>query len=1092
MAGWSFRKRVKIAPGVSLNFSKNGVSTTVGPKGARMTFGSNGTYLNTSIPGTGLYRRQKIDGGKGIEQSPNGKNGVGCMATTIVSIFIAASICIFCDVDSIWSTSLIIAGILLTIISIIYFSKNGNNKNENNIECMVSSKPKKQKGFLKTIVWILLIVSSLMFMGGLLTIFDSNVDVDEVQKNETVVETEDNEDAKNDNKTRDILLTILYGTISFVCIIALVKIEKSPKKVPLNNSRNDECERLKIQADKETNPLKKKVLNDHIGFLMQRNAEIQLLPLIQKYKSKVSKKNKPKDLQLLQQYENDLKKVQDEASLLRYNLMDELSDVEKEKYAEFCDLFKLMRECKKAWYVTSENHVTEQKSWANVSIKRSPCSLVYGCFKELNTPFAIPRISLPSASVCIFYPRFVIVTKQNDFDVLPISAIKMKHSITRFQEEETVPSDAERLGTTYQYVNKDGGPDKRYSYNPSIPIVRYGEIEIEPFNTKLMFSNHSVVGSFCESFEALKSVCVKNDNSGFQVKSLADYGYDSLFEDAAHLIVINQQGSTSLIQRKFSIGYNRAGGIMDQLESAGIVGPFESGKARNVLISDEQTLNQLLDSLRKNPTNVIIQEANNEVTEKLYNDYLVVIERITSIINWAKSNQSLCDSLADVHISFRDNNEIRDKDQLIKLLIVLDFLKCFLKLGKQLDFKTSESFGLLMLFAAAYNQLIIKFEHIATYQVELNKTMLDFYLPLQKSIENNPEPNGGFLFSQVLGEIDKKMQLKYLIALHRFSTIVAGIDNNISEDEQAGIDYISEKMSSPEFDDVSNTNIESHQAGKETISKSKPTKNRSNTAAKELESLIGLTSVKAEVTSLANYIKIQKMRQEKGLKTPPVSFHCVFTGNPGTGKTTVARIVAQIYQELGILKKGHLVETDRSGLVAEYVGQTAVKTNKIIDSALDGVLFIDEAYSLVDGGQSDYGKEAISTLLKRMEDDRNRLVVILAGYTNDMKRFIDSNPGLQSRFNRYIEFPDYTADELLQIFEFNLKNNEYRISDEARSALTGSLQTCVDEKDERFGNGRFVRNLFEKTIERQANRLSQAPNLTAEMLTTIEVEDLPE
>ena len=302
-------------------------------------------------------------------------------------------------------------------------------------------------------------------------------------------------------------------------------------------------------------------------------------------------------------------------------------------------------------------------------------------------------------------------------------------------------------------------------------------------------------------------------------------------------------------------------------------------------------------------------------------------------------------------------------------------------------------------------------------------------------------------------------------------------------------------MSSHEFDDVTNTNnTESYQEGKdnETIPKSKPIKNRSNKAAKELESLIGLTSVKAEVTSLANYIKIQKMRQEKGMKTPPVSYHCVFTGNPGTGKTTVARIVAQIYQELGILKKGHLVETDRSGLVAEYVGQTAVKTNKIIDSALDGVLFIDEAYSLVDGGQSDYGKEAISTLLKRMEDDRNRLVVILAGYTNDMKRFIDSNPGLQSRFNRYIEFPDYTADELLQIFEFNLKNNEYCISNEARTALSEYLQKCVNEKDERFGNGRFVRNLFEKTIERQANRLSQAPNLTAEMLTTIEIEDLPE
>ena len=190
-------------------------------------------------------------------------------------------------------------------------------------------------------------------------------------------------------------------------------------------------------------------------------------------------------------------------------------------------------------------------------------------------------------------------------------------------------------------------------------------------------------------------------------------------------------------------------------------------------------------------------------------------------------------------------------------------------------------------------------------------------------------------------------------------------------------------------------------------------KTHSNTA-KELDNLIGLTSVKSEITALTNYIKVQKLREEKGMKVTPVSLHCVFTGNPGTGKTTVARIVSEIYKELGLLKRGHLVETDRSGLVAEYVGQTAAKTNKIIDSALDGILFIDEAYSLINGSNSDYGKEAIATLLKRMEDDRNRLVVILAGYTNDMKRFIDSSgiEYIESRFQdipRYTSFTDFAA-----------------------------------------------------------------------------------
>ena len=258
----------------------------------------------------------------------------------------------------------------------------------------------------------------------------------------------------------------------------------------------------------------------------------------------------------------------------------------------------------------------------------------------------------------------------------------------------------------------------------------------------------------------------------------------------------------------------------------------------------------------------------------------------------------------------------------------------------------------------------------------------------------------------------------------------------------------------------------------------------------DLDGLIGLNSVKEEVKTLRNYIIIQQEREKKGLKTTPVSYHCVFTGNPGTGKTTVARIVADVYRSLGVLKKGHLVETDRSGLVADYVGQTATKTNKIIDRALDGVLFIDEAYSLATGGDNDYGKEAIATLLKRMEDNRDRLVVILAGYSDEMKQFIDSNPGLQSRFNRYIHFPDYNADELFQIFEANCKKNDYVMTDEAKTALKSLLEKAVAEKDKNFGNARFVRNLFEKTLERQANRLSKQENLSKEMLTEITIEDL--
>lgn len=257
----------------------------------------------------------------------------------------------------------------------------------------------------------------------------------------------------------------------------------------------------------------------------------------------------------------------------------------------------------------------------------------------------------------------------------------------------------------------------------------------------------------------------------------------------------------------------------------------------------------------------------------------------------------------------------------------------------------------------------------------------------------------------------------------------------------------------------------------------------------ELNGLIGLDSVKTEVESLRNLIKIQAMRAKNGLPNTNMSYHMVFTGNPGTGKTTVARIVAGIYKEIGILKKGHLVETDRAGLVAEYVGQTAPKTNAKIDEALDGVLFIDEAYTLVGEG-NDYGSEAIATLLKRMEDDRNRLVVILAGYTNEIKEFIDSNPGLQSRFNRYIEFEDYKAEELIEIFRSNLKKAKYKIKRDAFEWMQQYINYKVVTKDENFGNARFIRNTFEKVVQNQADRLARQSNISNEELTIITIDDV--
>ena len=263
------------------------------------------------------------------------------------------------------------------------------------------------------------------------------------------------------------------------------------------------------------------------------------------------------------------------------------------------------------------------------------------------------------------------------------------------------------------------------------------------------------------------------------------------------------------------------------------------------------------------------------------------------------------------------------------------------------------------------------------------------------------------------------------------------------------------------------------------------------TGMDDLNELVGLDAVKKDVKELVNLVKTQKLREERGMKTVPVSLHLVFSGNPGTGKTTVARILAKLYKEIGVLSNGQLVEVDRSGLVAGFVGQTAIKTQDKIQEAMGGILFIDEAYTLNKEG-ADYGQEAIDTILKAMEDNRKDLVVIVAGYTELMKKFVESNPGLKSRFNKYIEFPDYTADELISIFELNMRKYNYTYSYEAKLAIEKMIRDREAHKGENFANARDVRNLFESIITNQATRVAEMKDPSENDITTIMTPDLRE
>ena len=251
----------------------------------------------------------------------------------------------------------------------------------------------------------------------------------------------------------------------------------------------------------------------------------------------------------------------------------------------------------------------------------------------------------------------------------------------------------------------------------------------------------------------------------------------------------------------------------------------------------------------------------------------------------------------------------------------------------------------------------------------------------------------------------------------------------------------------------------------------------------------GREAVKQEVRTLVNLVKVHQMRKENGLPETEMSLHMVFSGNPGTGKTTVARLMARIYHSLGILSKGQLVETDRSGLVAGYVGQTAIKTRKVLEKALGGVLFIDEAYALNGGGDNDFGREAIDTILKYMEDHRDDLVVIAAGYDGLMDTFIHSNPGLESRFNRFLHFEDYTPDQMLDIFRMQCGKGSYEL-EEAAAQQVRELIARENRDPVSFGNARGVRNLFERVLVCQANRLAAQESVTREDLMRLTAEDV--
>jgi hypothetical protein len=463
---------------------------------------------------------------------------------------------------------------------------------------------------------------------------------------------------------------------------------------------------------------------------------------------------------------------------------------------------------------------------------------------------------------------------------------------------------------------------------------------------------------------------------------------------------------------------------------------------------------------------------------------------------------------------YREVQPILQMGKQFEQILLTDIAKIVLICGRSNnDISANELLGFIVFYAlvkqdkAMLDVLVNRWEASRDIRLKYEKEAVQILLQLKGAIADE----NALALPSILNQHDEQKSTRLLDAtvnsMYRFAQVIVKADGQITMEEMAALSQVWQMLHTYRNPDAylqqaaqttptpPNTSPAAAKSPSPDAAPTPPAPSAAGLEAvmEELNQLIGMDNIKDEVKSLTNFLKVQKVREDRGLATTAVSLHSVFSGPPGTGKTTVARLVSRIFQELGFLTKGQLVETDRAGLVADYIGGTSKKVDEKVNSALDGVLFIDEAYALTPKDSSrDFGQEAVDTLLKRMEDFRKRLVVIAAGYTDEMQRFVESNPGLKSRFNRYFYFKDYTPDELVAIFNKMCRDSHFQPTEAANDKLKTLLTGLYEQRDRTFGNARLVRNLFEKAIERQANRLAVINTLTDEILTTILPEDIPE
>ena len=1085
---WNFRRRKKIAPGVYINMSKKGVSTTVGRRGATMTFGPNGTYLNTSIPGTGMYNRRKLSSSSSNIQTTNVNlaNPMKVQGGCALILVLLGVFNFFFLVDwlgefewcyEIWEIPdfavFFIGNIAFGIFGLLFemtrhsiqqhqsvFSYKREKRNAKKVLDSLSFNDKEMRNILKAYIQCLTINEE----------FDKEQDIIEELKKST------------NQKALD--------------LVPIHEARLEALKVSLERARYNADENLSEEQKQAF-----KLFTDSFEILCDSDKiwfEIGITPrgLIQRAETK-----------------------------FEFGVFDYIK-------SEFEIPVIRIPQTSINFYIYP-HFIIRSESTTNFRIY--PIEKIEIEYTSLNFREEYKQHLMQPKDATLISSNFLYETKKGepdrrhaynplyityDYGKLTIPQFRFTRSMTFYVSNRDSAKNMQEAYVNYLQYCKNDTPkeeNKLASNIVQIPFNRQTNItaicdEIYIFRNLLSNNKdfiHILKNKHIEAITGIEDnnwqeiidiiilcdLCHCYTNLVDPLKSLKEKEYSGYI----YLVHLLQTGSKINIEQQQSDRFYKLheeerllfGTFISELtkhiEGTLILSTLLAEYHANTQLQYNRLIYRLLSATAK------IDGENSKQEEHFLSNIMFNIKSIdykadesddkTLPDKWYElANEKYRGNYNLIHIALKivalqkcvvidiQAELMRDRTYVVPLLEILESKGVILKEGKKRTVcvaNEDELYEKLNGENSENNIMENTNDEIDISRIERPDPILQDVITF---IRFQQEP---FIST---ADIQRKFEIGYNRA------------GKISDQlEELGVLGPNKGQEGREVLIDTNGKLKENNTRKENVKKTKTT---SKSSTSELDALVGLSSVKEEIKTLSNFIKIQQKRKEQGLKSSSVSYPCVFTGNPGTGKTTVARIVAQIYKDLGILSKGHLVETDRAGLVAEYVGQTAVKTNKIIDSALDGVLFIDEAYSLIGTGQ-DYGKEAIATLLKRMEDDRDRLVVILAGYSKEMQDFINTNPGLQSRFNRYIEFPDYSAEELLQIFEKNIAKFDYKLEKEARVAMAEYFQNAVENKDANFGNARFVRNIFEKTLEKQANRLSTDPDLDTEELTLITKEDLP-